>query len=671
MATLYYNIANPTYPTQLMSTNGWATFSGPPFNTYIQTGALPNDVDILRLSRSSYGGTSDRTFYWSSPNNQSTNEISGIIHVDPYWFYHKWNASSSGTWLINSFSSSNNVSAITTYGVNGASNAVGQLNFDLTDAGSGASISTGSYQGADTVFYSRIRSEWKGGTTNTSMTCNITGQSDLWFYGNIIEGSGVVLGQTYRTFLRLSVQSSFTGTLNLVGPKSWSGGLTMAGGTVKIDNSESLGTTAYGTPTMNFSGGTLYFSGAYTLPNYLYSLSGSFIFDDPVGGATTNNMGSGNITLTGSTTISVTQSDSTYIFGGTISGSTFNLIKTGAGTLGFTGTATTLGDLTINRGVVELSNRLFFPSSGNINISGTSTALSGLENSYIHASLTLVTARDLNVSGDTIYLYGNPNGVSNNSRISFSALNGPATPSSSAFNMVFNSASAGNVSTTFNSAVTFNQPLVFNIQSNNNTVTLNSSFAANSLTLTSTGAGRGTVRLFGTNTSQVLVDTALVTEFLSGLTFGPNPTVNTQTAILRANSNLRISFANGSTNTTLNPFRFLSIDSTTNSTSFASISSDAVNFEFSQIRSTGSGGYVKLIGSGTNGKITFSGVNSPYNGSVFIDGVVHITYEKAMPLASFVTSSTSAFNIRNTVPTSNYIFYCNTLTLNGGTIFVR
>jgi hypothetical protein len=48
-----------------------------------------------------------------------------------------------------------------------------------------------------------------------------------------------------------------------------------------------------------------------------------------------------------------------------------------------------------------------------------------------------------------------------------------------------------------------------------------------------------------------------------------------------------------------------------------------------------------------------------------------MTYEKGMPSASFITTSTTAFNIRNTVPTSNYTLYCNSLTLNGGTIYIK
>src|SRR5262249_6750962 len=122
---------------------------------------------------------------------------------------------------------------------------------------------------------------------------------------------------------------------------TYSGGTTLSGGSLNINNATALGTGAFtiaaGTTIDNTSAAAITLSS-----NNAQTWNGDFTFI----GTNSLNMGTGAITFgTTSTTPTITVSGSTLTEGGAISGSTTNTItKNGAGTLTLTGNTGTSGN---------------------------------------------------------------------------------------------------------------------------------------------------------------------------------------------------------------------------------------------------------------------------------------------------------------------------------------
>ena len=206
------------------------------------------------------------------------------------------------------------------------------------------------------------------------------------------------------------------GTLNLSGANTFSGGLSIANGTVGVStNNAALGT---GAVTVS-SGATLQVNDGRTLTNAL-TISGT----GAINGAIDSNPGSGNTaTLSGAVTLgadSKISSDSgTLALSGGISGSGKNLtiagagnvnvssaITTGAGGLTLSGTGTTTlsgantytGTTTVNSGTLNLSGTAGTPTiQGALTVAGgtVTQTTSGQINS---ASSVAVTSGTLNVN---------------------------------------------------------------------------------------------------------------------------------------------------------------------------------------------------------------------------------------------------------------------------------
>ncbi|MBS1488536.1 MAG: autotransporter-associated beta strand repeat-containing protein, partial [Bacteroidetes bacterium] len=156
-----------------------------------------------------------------------------------------------------------------------------------------------------------------------------------------------------------SVTKSGTGTWTLSGASTFTGGVTLNSGTLNINNSSALGSSA-GTFTIN--GGTIdnTTAGTINLTNYPQQWNGDFIFN----GTRNLNLGNGNVTVTANRNISVNAN--TLTVGGVVSAGSYNLTKSGAGTLAFAAGDVTVNNLNVNAGTL-------IAPTGNLNIAGIFT----------------------------------------------------------------------------------------------------------------------------------------------------------------------------------------------------------------------------------------------------------------------------------------------------------
>ena len=156
---------------------------------------------------------------------------------------------------------------------------------------------------------------------------DIANSAHTFTVNNAVSGSG-------------QVTKSGAGKLILGGANSYSGGTTLGGGTLQLNNASALGASS-GTLTVN--SGTLDLN-ANSIT--VAALSGS-------GGTITDN----NATA-GTTTLTVNQSSNTTFAGAIQNGATRNLalVKSGTGTLTLSGTNTFSGGTTLNAGELSVSS---------------------------------------------------------------------------------------------------------------------------------------------------------------------------------------------------------------------------------------------------------------------------------------------------------------------------
>jgi len=140
------------------------------------------------------------------------------------------------------------------------------------------------------------------------------------------------------------------GTVALSGANTFTGGLTLSGGTLDINGASSLGAA---TNAFTINGGTIdnTSGGLVTLNNYLQNWNSDFTF----GGTNALNMGTGAVTLGASRTVTVSGTSALTV-GGAIGGATFGLTKAGNGTLVLNGIiGTTTGTVTASAGTLTLA----------------------------------------------------------------------------------------------------------------------------------------------------------------------------------------------------------------------------------------------------------------------------------------------------------------------------
>jgi autotransporter-associated beta strand protein len=185
---------------------------------------------------------------------------------------------------------------------------------------------------------------YAGGTTVSAGTLGLTGS--LTGGGAIIlKGTGVLSeGATGVISGATSITHSSTGTSILSGANSYTGGTTLAAGTLQLGNAGALGAG-----TLTFSGGNLDSAVAdlVNAGNNAQAWNADFTFV----GTQSLNLGTGGVTMNGNRQVTVTAN--TLKVGGGISGA-FGLTKAGAGTLVLGGANTYTGPTTISGGTLTL-----------------------------------------------------------------------------------------------------------------------------------------------------------------------------------------------------------------------------------------------------------------------------------------------------------------------------
>ena len=233
-------------------------------------------------------------------------------------------------------------------------------------------------------------------------------------------GNNVTLGTTFGGGLATGgLIKTGTGTLTLTVNESFSGGVTVNGGTLKL-NAGGWYINPFGSTnlvTIN-SGGTLQTNGAHSLgvdsnsvfvnggtlqlaaENYITTLhmaggsvtggelrtwGGTMTFDASATGST---ISSPNFNLVGSATLQVADgaAASDLLISGAIS-NTNGITKTGAGTLTLSGTNTYTGGTTINGGTVELTGGAAQADSNAVTLANTAGVVLKLNNSETIGSL--------------------------------------------------------------------------------------------------------------------------------------------------------------------------------------------------------------------------------------------------------------------------------------------
>jgi fibronectin-binding autotransporter adhesin len=223
----------------------------------------------------------------------------------------------------------------------------------LDKTGSGTLILTGTNTdtGATTIGAGTL--ELGNGSIVGSLAGNITDNSVLAFdnpsaqtYSGVISGSG-------------SLTKSGSGTLTLSGSNSYdgSGGTTITAGTLQVDNSTALGSTANA---LWMSGGTLDLNAFTETVNAFYGVS--MVTNNASGGATLI-VGSANGDSYNSGTIE----------NGTSSGGTVTLEQTGTGELQLGGTDTSSGVVEAYGGTLQMISSTALGSNANLDISSGAT----------------------------------------------------------------------------------------------------------------------------------------------------------------------------------------------------------------------------------------------------------------------------------------------------------
>jgi autotransporter-associated beta strand protein len=198
-----------------------------------------------------------------------------------------------------------------------------------------------------------------------------------------VSSSTLAVGGIISGAFRLTKAGS--GALTLSGANNYTGGMTLSAGTLNINNASALGTIA---GTFIINGGTIdnTTAGSITTVNYPQTWGGDFTF----AGSQNLNLGTGAVSMSASRTVTI--SSNTLTIGGVISGATFGLTKTGAGTLTLTNTGNTYsgttiitgGTLTLNPNAVAAT----FASQVELN-GGTLSTTSIATNTVITSSSTL------------------------------------------------------------------------------------------------------------------------------------------------------------------------------------------------------------------------------------------------------------------------------------------
>ena len=286
----------------------------------------------------------------------------------------------------------------------GAITLANNLVIGAGDAGAttAATTFTGGITGAGNLAITYSATALTGAVTFSTNPLNFTGT--ITNNGNTT--GTTVISANILTNVGLITQNSSTSALTLSGANTFTGGVSLALGTLNINSASALG-----------SGGTLSIAGGTTINNSSagavvnsnvnpLTLNGDFTFT----GTQSLDLGTGAASLgpAAGTSRQITATANTLTLGGAISnGTTANSItKAGAGTLLLSGASTFSGPVTINAGTLSFTTVTNIGGAASSLGQGSSISMAGGVLSFVGATnqatdrpITLTAAATLDASG--------------------------------------------------------------------------------------------------------------------------------------------------------------------------------------------------------------------------------------------------------------------------------
>jgi len=341
-----------------------------------RTGGWANDTVYQLVSYASFSGNTSfnlivndrsarQTATWL--NDENTQFITLSLTGDrPYWVGEnntKWNTTEAGNWRLASDNSVTDFRVTDEVLFDNRASGAGpvDVDIDLADVtpfsttfdstkdyvlgSSGAfGIASGSLtkRGTGSLTINNANT-YAGPTTVTGGSLILNGSLDSTA---IAIGGTATFSQASSSVIGGTASITTSGALTLAGANTFTGGFTLNAGMTNIGSSTALGNgplTINGGTIDNTSGSPLVFTNSA-----VQAWNGNFVFT----GSSELSLGTGPITL-GSNCV-VTVASSTLTFGGPISGSGFNLSKTGNGTLVINGAGTYSGATSVNGGRLSL-----------------------------------------------------------------------------------------------------------------------------------------------------------------------------------------------------------------------------------------------------------------------------------------------------------------------------
>ena len=303
------------------------------------------------------------------------------------------------------FSTPNTATTLTLQGASGPGFLAASLGDNgtgptsLVKSGTGAWVLTGAntYTGGTTI-NAGVLYIGNGGTTG-SVAGNIVNNADLYFersdnlaFGGIISGSG-------------NLSKYFSGTLTLSGANTYTGTTWIRGGVLSVSSlvnggvASNLGASSNAANRLQFSGGTLQYTGGAASTDRLFTLSAA-------AGNALDASGSGavNFTNTGAITLSGTNTARSFTLTGSNTGANTlaatlgnngtgktSLVKSGVGTWVLSSASTYSGGTAVNAGTL-VAARSSALGTGAITVASGSTL-------QLQGNITVANALTLNGSG--------------------------------------------------------------------------------------------------------------------------------------------------------------------------------------------------------------------------------------------------------------------------------
>jgi fibronectin-binding autotransporter adhesin len=283
---------------------------------------------------------------------------------------------------------------------------------------SGASsytINPGSYTSGSSTLSGRLTFDVSNGSASLSQTVNSA--ANLIAANVALADPLTITNSAASAALTLSgtisgsggITKAGTGPLVLTGANTFTGGVNLSAGSLRVGNNAALGTgtATIGNATVLMANSTA----SRTLGNAL-SLSGSFTLGDATNSGAINLTGAA--TLTGNTQIT----NATYVsMSGAIGdgGNARSLTKAGVGTLVFGGSNSYTGGTTISAGTLEITANERMANTGNVTMSGGTFDLGGFAetiNAFSASTSGTVTAGTLNATGGYSFTNGSSTTVS-------------------------------------------------------------------------------------------------------------------------------------------------------------------------------------------------------------------------------------------------------------------